>query len=861
MALERGLVRLLDIWAGFVARRAAVVVVLCLGLAVLGAVYVANNLVIDIDTEDMISAEVPFRRNNIAFKSAFPQFSNLVIAVIDGPTPEQADDAARQLADRLAANTQVFANVRAPGVLPFFRQNGLLYLEIEELEDVADGIIAAEPLLASLAADPTLRGLANMLVRTLNEPAAQDAPQLASFLDALAAQARRVSMGEPSALSWRSLMAGDFGTAALSKQSLVLAQPQLAFGSLNPGAEALDAVRTAASDLGIDESSGFRLRLTGDVAVDQEELASVSIGGRTAALVSLVLVTVLLLFGLRSPWLVIATVLTLLAGLVWTAAFATVSIGSLNLISVAFAVLFIGLGVDFGIHLSLRYREARSRGADSAAAVRGAVHAVGGSLGLSAIAAAAGFFSFLPTDYRGLAELGLIAGVGMFIAFFASLALLPALLAVLPDRVRQRPSTEQPKPLFKGYRAILIVAMGLGLVSIVAVPFARFDFNPLNLKDQTSESVATYLALAESPGTTPYAINVLVEEGDALPDLRERLERLPEVASTLAIADFVPADQEDKLFIIEDLAFLLLPVFTARKTPADATENERSVALRTLATTLDGVAAGESLIAGPSEELSTALGSLGTASMAADFEHRVFANFPALLDLLSDQLKAGPVDVETLPDALRRDWASEVGQLRLQVRPHGGVTSNDDLREFAQAVVAVAPNAAGVPLTVTAAADAILASFKEATLIAFVLITVILVVVLRRLADVLLVLVPLLLAALMTLAAAVVLGLAFNFANVIALPLLLGLGVASAIHLVLRRRIEGRGAAMMMTSTPRAVLFSSLTTVAAFGSLMLSGHRGMVSMGQLLAIAITFTLLSTLVVLPCLMAWLDARSR
>lgn len=205
---------------------------------------------------------------------------------------------------------------------------------------------------------------------------------------------------------------------------------------------------------------------------------------------------------------------------------------------------------------------------------------------------------------------------------------------------------------------------------------------------------------------------------------------------------------------------------------------------------------------------------------------------------------------------MRSQWIAEDGRARVQVFSAEQILGNEDLGRFADAVLAVAPDATGTPIVVTEASRTVVAAFIEASLIALAAIVAILMVVLRRLDDTLLVLAPLLLAALLTAAASVVLGLAFNFANVIVLPLLLGLGVSAGIHLVLRRREEGAGRAVMESSTPRAVLFSALTTLASFGSLALSGHRGMTSMGQLLTVSIVALLLATLVVLPALMAWL-----
>jgi hypothetical protein len=207
-----------------------------------------------------------------------------------------------------------------------------------------------------------------------------------------------------------------------------------------------------------------------------------------------------------------------------------------------------------------------------------------------------------------------------------------------------------------------------------------------------------------------------------------------------------------------------------------------------------------------------------------------------------------------LPPSLRERWLNAEGQARIQVRPAADVTDNAALQAFALAVLELAPHATGTPVIVMGGGDAVVGAFQEASWLALALITLLLVVVLGRLRDILLVLVPLGLAVLFTAASAVALGLRLNFANVIVLPLLLGLGVSGAIHVVMRWREEAEPERVAATSTPRAVLFSALTTIASFGSLALSRHLGLASMGLLLTIAILWSLFCTLVVLPSVMA-------
>ncbi len=855
--------RAISSWIDVLARLAWLVVAAAVGVTAIALNYTVAHLSINTDTTDMIASDVPFRRNHRAFVAAFPQFRDTIVILIDGAVPEDTAAAADRLAAWLLDQDGLYRDVYHPAGDAFFQRNGLLYLDIDALTELTDRLAAAEPLLATLAQDPSLRGLAAVIGIAVEESSADSAAQLADLFAAVAAVARSHADGRPDRLSWERLLAGA-GEAEDTARQLIVVQPVLDYGSFQPGAVSLAAIRQAAASLDIGAEHGTTLRLTGSVALDHEELQSVEIGGRTAGLLSLVLVSALLVMGLRSLRLVFAVLATLLMGLVWTAAFATFAVGQLNLISVAFAVLFIGLGVDFGIHMALRFREERAREADRTAALARAMRGVAGGLTLSAVAAAAGFFAFLPTDYRGLAELGLISGGGMFIALFASLSVLPALLALLgppgaastTNTVASRFTTivsRRAKPIVWG-------AACIGVVAAATAPWLRFDFNPLNLKDPATESVATFEDLAGSPQTSPYTISVLSPDVDSSEALADRLAALPEVDTALSLVSFIPAGQDDKLALIDELAFFMTPVVsvTAPLAPLDA--DERRTAFQHLSEHAANASAGQTRLATAGQGLGAALSSLEPDDgRLAQFELGLVAHLPRAIERLATAMSAAPVTVADLPPSLRQRWIAADGQTRVELLPADGVRDNNALRRFAEAALSVAPNATGTPVIITEASKVVIRAFLEASILAIVLITAILAIALRRAAEIALVLAPLALAAVLTCAAAVALALPLNFANIIVLPLLMGLGVASGIHLVLRRRQEQDGAQVLATSTPRAVLFSTLTTVASFGSLALSGHRGMTSMGQLLTLALAFTLVAMLVVLPSLMARGDQR--
>jgi uncharacterized protein len=859
-AVQRALARSIDRLHG----RAVYVVLAFLVLTAAAFGYALPHLGVNTSTEEMISADVPFRRDKTAFVWAFPQLRNPIVAVIDGATPEQVEQAAAALAKALSADDQHFAAVDYDAGNPFFAAHGLLYLGTDELANLTDRLAAAQPLLAALAGDPSLRGLAALVGLAQREQSAGGAlpAELDRLLGTMAGTVEAQLAGRPGELSWRQTLAS--ADPATPSRQLVIAEPRFDPASLAGAAPAIEALRAHARAVGIDPGAGLRLSLTGEATLNHEELQSVRAGATLAAVLSTAAVTLLLVWGLRSLRLIVATLITLALGLVLTAGFAALAVGRLNLISVTFAVLFVGLGVDFGIHLVLRYREALDALRAHRAALAAAVAGVAGPLSLSAVCAAVGFLAFAPTDYRGLAELGIISAGGMVIAWLVSLTLLPALLDLMPLSSRDRPPGK-PRllPEIQRHPRPVVVAAGLGaLLSLVALPELAFDFNPLNLKDPHSESVRTYRALAADPATSPDAAEVLADGLAQADALAARLARLDQVDDAITLSSFVPKDQDAKLDLISSLGFYLGPSLEPGHAADPLDGAGRQAALARLTASAEAVKA-----AGPNPGAARlalvlerfAAGHPSEAALA-ELERRLTGTLPALIERLRQALAAGPVTLADLPAGLRAQWLSPDGQARVLVRPAAPLTDNTRLEAFARAVLSVAPHATGTPIIITQAGDVVVGAFQEASWLALGLITVLLALVLHRLRDILLVLAPLGLAVLLTAATAVLLGLSLNFANVIVLPLLLGLGVSGAIHVVMRWREEAFSDTVAVTSTPRAVLFSALTTIASFGSLAVSAHPGLASMGLLLTIAILWSLVSTLVVLPSVLALVDRRS-
>ncbi|MBI3114038.1 MAG: MMPL family transporter, partial [Rhodospirillales bacterium] len=765
-----------------------------------------------------------------------------------------------------------FGAVFDPEGSEFFRKHGFLYLDKADLIELSDKLAAAQPFLGTLWRDPSLIGLFKMLGLAIDEVLKEKGTQpieIVKVLDAMTEVVKAQTAGEFRHLSWQELMAGkkdDNGTRP--NRRVIVIQPTLDFASLRPAAKVMTELRRLARDLRLTPENGVTVRLTGSAAMEHEELKSVEDSMGLANALSLLLGSGLLVIGLRSTRLVAATSATLMIGLIWTAAFAILTLGAFNLISVAFAVLFIGLSVDFGIHYGLRYQEGIDRGGSHAAALAEASEGVGGALTLCAVGAAIAFYSFLPTDYIGLAELGLIAGTGMFVAFFANLTVLPALLTVLPvpaDGGRSQPSVFAPLTtalrsfVHRRSRAVCWGALGLGVAAALLLPKATFDFDPINLRDPHTESVATFLDLKSDSRTRPYAITILADSLAAAQATAARLKPLPEVDKTLMLADFVPADQDEKLDIIGTMALFLTPAFAAAGTAPEPSVIERLNMLAEFQGRLQALSglAGARPESRAARELGSALAVLfrqvgDDGRRILDLERRMLTALPGRLQALNAALSAGPVTLADLPAGFKEYYVAADGRARLIVYPKDDMQDHQALAHFVTAVRAVAPTATGAPVVILEAGNAVVKAFWQAALLSVTLIAVVLMAILDRWRDVALIFAPLVLAALLTVAMSVLIGQPFNFANVIVLPLLFGLGVASGIHLVIREGEEQGANSALETSTPRAVVFSALTTIGSFGSIAVSSHPGTASMGVLLAISITLTMACTLVVLPAL---------
>lgn len=813
-------------------------------LTAAGGWVFATRLSVVTDTDAMIDPQLPYRQAYASFQAAYPQLGNTLAVLIESDAAEMRQRAAEALAQRVAADKTFFDSIYAPSLLPLFQDNGLLFLSYDELADRLDELVAAQPLLGPLLRNPSAARLLNSLAEAMRERSGDtDTALIQAAIDDVARVAQAVQSGEQALLSLQSLLnqgeEGDF--------TILIVQPRLDPSRIQPAKPALNALRSHIQSVQSTLVVPVDISLTGKVALNAEELKSVSAGASLAGLLSVLLVATILFFGTRSVRAVLAMVANLVVGLVLTGAAALLLFGSLNIISVAFAVLFIGLGIDFAIHLLLRAREV-ALGAPLSKAFEYAAGTSGLALALCAPTTALAFLSFTPTDYAGLSQLGVIAAMGVFIAFLSSVTVLPALLTAMGVKPRQ-PAALKGSIIQRAPKSILIAA---AIVFVPAVYFAadiKFSADPVSLKDPSSPSVAAYQRLLSRDTFSPYVMHVTTPNASQAQTIAQAAATLDGVGRTLWLGSYVPKEQSDKLELIEETNFLLAGDLIAPEDQVSAGIADSNAAMKALAEVTMRAEFEAFLFAANKDP-----------ALWARLEQALLETVPDLRTVLQRQLSATALTQDDVPPQIVERYRGRDASFRIEIFPEDALRDEQALARFVQTVTQRFPSATGSPVQIVRSGKIVKRAMGQATLTAFVLVGAFLMLVLRSPLQVALVLFPVGLAGVATLASAVLLDLTFNFANVIVLPLLLGLGVDAGIHYV-RRAFEGGSQIDETGSTGQAVLLSALTTIGSFGTLMVSSHAGTASMGQLLTLALFWLLVTTLVVLPALLVLLAKRQR
>ncbi len=838
----------------------AAVIIVAIGLASFSAYYAATHFALNTDVTKLISRDLPWRQREIAYLKAFPAQQTAILAVVDGPSPEIAQEAARRLTGQLNREPSFIRSASQTQGGPFFERNGLLYLPEDQLKQTVGQLTKSSSFLEKLAEDPSLRGIMSAMSLTFRGVRARIVPlnSFAPQFNALAAPIENTLAGRPAYFSWQEFFSGEHASAQETQQFIEI-DPVIDFQALEPGQAATDAIHKTAADLKLADS-GVTVRVTGTIPIADDEFASLKEGAALNIGLTVFAVLVILWLALHSIRIILAVFVSLFIGLSITAALGLAMVGSFNPISVAFFVLFVGIGVDFGLQFSVSYRAERFEHGDLFTALRSAASTTGSRLALAAAATAAGFLSFTPTAYEGLSELGQIAGVGMLVAFAMSITVLPALLRLLCPPPEPSPlgyTFLSPLDRFLERHRILVLVLTVctALAGLPLLYWLRFDFNPISLDNPSTESVSTYLMLRNNPNLPGRSVEILSPSLSDAGLLAKKLDALPEVAKTLTLSSFVPEDQDQKLALIGEAAKSLGGVLNPPQANPAPTEAETIESLESTSASLNALARQASATPGgkAAERLATALAGLAKASpeVRAKTESKLVTPLKITLSDIRQSLNPEKITLANLPKSLVSGWLAPSGAARVSAMPKGDSNSNTVLWNFVNAVLKVAPDGTGEAVGIVRGGETIVQAFIEAAIWALASIALLLWLTLRHIRDVVLTLFPLILAGIITLELTVIIGMPLNYANIIALPVLLGVGVAFKIYYIMAWR-EGR-TGLLASPLTRAVFFSGMTTAVGFGSLMFSNLPGTASMGQLLALSLASTMAAAVLFQPLLM--------
>ena len=823
----------------------------------------------------MIAPDAPFQQNRRNFEKAFSQDVHKVLLVIESDTPELTKSATKRLGRLLSADKANFESVYIPNENDFFHQNGLLYLDSNDLQTLSNNLSQAQPFIGRISQEPNLTGFFSIFEDALSSSNKnQELPiDLPSLIDKVSLALHKSMNGENNLLSWETLIAEKKLSGQGSDKGFINVSARFDFTQIRPAENAIKAIRKAIAEIQQPDLPSVKVWITGEVGLEDDELVGMSSGTFNASIFSIVLVLFILLIAYRSILMTAATLFTLAIGMVFCGAFAAFSVKELNLISVAFAVSNIGLGVEYAIHFCLRYRDNLLHHVHRERAIRSTLVSTSPSLLLCAGTTAIGLYAFIPTDYKGVSELGLLAGTSLFICLLVTLTVLPALLRFIPVSVESEPPSTHPvlatlakklATLTLHYaKPISIATCLLAVISVGLVFKVKTDFNPINLRDPNTESVIAFKNLIKDPDTTPMTLTVLAADKQKAEAMQKKLAGLGSVDKTVSLFDFVPSGQEEKLAMIEDMAMVLGS--QAQGFPALKPDNDPTPGINRLIKAIDNSLPGKtnaheiSALKAFKKELQDMLIELDARQQPSrrlfieKIQTTLLGTLPSAMNELLVSLNARETTLGDLPADIKERWLSKEGLYRIQIFPKKDLNDLDNLQQFITDVQLVAPETTDLPIIYWESMKEVVGAFKKAITIALITIALLLYGIRRNITDTLLVMTPLILAGLFTMASTVLTNTPINYANIIALPLLLGLGVDNGIHMVEKLHHSlSEEQNIYQSSTARAMFYGALTTASSFAGLAFSPHQGIASMGLIITMGIFWIMTCTFIVLPAL---------
>jgi hypothetical protein len=882
----RGIVRLCCV-------RPRVTVLLAVLLAGVSVAYAVRNLGFKTEQSELLP-RTTFIERYAEYERQFGDLDDLVI-VVDARSLPEAQAYAARLVHELRTRAVPLKRLTYRIDPKQFEGRALLYLSKERLTEIRDRIFDYQEFMEAFAARPTLDQLvegtatqiANAFVTGFFDLGLGDKKTSLDlrFIDDLVMQiSTRLERPAP----YRSPFGALFSVGAMDdsdagyflsedrKLLFILTRPRSEEGSFTANRTAIDAIRRIVRELGPDFPT-VRVGVTGKPALSNDEMTAAFRDSERATVIAFALTLLLLIAAFLRPGKPLVMLGVLAVSLCWSIGVATLVVGHLSLFSVMFISIVIGIGIDYGIYFLFRYEEELFLGRSLREAIETTARRSGSGMLIGAVTAAGTFYVLCATEFRGLQELGFIAGTAILLSWVAMMTVFPAALVILDRRRGDRAGRTMPRamalehvrvPLVEHVashpRTVLTLAVMLSLLALWGVSKVRFDYNLLNLQSKGTESVVWERRILETAGRSGFGALASATSLDELRRKHDAFAKLSTVSEVDSALLLIPDDQGTKRKIIEDFAQLVAPVRIGRPRPVEI--DRLTQALDTLHRRLN-IAANEAPEGDTKTKLTAAVRNIqrlilrlrqtdpeAAAPPLSLLQYQVYRDFLFNFQRLQGHLNPREVGLEDMPAELRQKFVSPSGMFLIRINPAVDIWELDGARRFVDELRRVDPDVTGTPVITYETIMLMERSYRQATVYAILLVAGVSFVLLRRIRETLLSLVPLGLGLLWTVGLMPLVGLKFTMGNIFGLPLILGAAAEFGLNVVLRF-MEGRehGGPLIARSTIMAVLVNGLTTIVGFGSLMIADHRGIFGLGLLLTIGMATSLIATLAVLPVLL--------
>jgi hopanoid biosynthesis associated RND transporter like protein HpnN len=890
--------------ADSICRRPWVYVIVFVLLAVASTVYSIRELQFKTSRNDLIGRDSEYWRIYSQYVKEFRSEEDYVI-VCESSQTDRNRAAVDALAKELVAAgnnphtddskiaqqflpDDVFLRVNFEAMEPWF----LYYLPTNDLAQISASLKDFNQLVAVLQQNPRLATFFDAMNQMLDQMATapeEKRRQMEAFLPTITAIVKQ--MPEPPAGEGKSRLLSPWASAFFSedmvgeaekemkwqgyhvfqdgKMFLLLVHPRLSGNTSSPEHHAATIPKLRRIMEGVrKEFPEVHITLTGEPVLDYDEMITSERDATKSSILTVVLIAIVVVFGFRDWLRMLLSICCLIMVIAITMGYTTLSIGHLNMITITFAVMILGLGEDLGVQFISRYEEELAKSGDRAKAIRGAMLTVGPSIIIAGVTNSAAFFAMCLSGFRGVTELGIIAGGGMFFATVGMMVLLPALLLSIRRKTEKAHIPKQVQ--VTGVERILLRRPWLTLsvcgaltIGAVAVGWqAKFNYNVLKLQSRGLESVETEMRLLKAAAESTIYASVVADNLAQARELQARLSKLPSVAAAHSIAELIPEDQEAKAPMIREIRQRVgnIQFNLAEFQPADGDAVVNALgSLRLRASKLSREAAerndkaSEKVLAALADAAKTVrvrLQETGTRHLGA-YEKQFYADLQNQLALLAEQSER-PMTVADVTPELQHVLVGKTGKFLIRVFPKENIWERKPLERFVTEVSSVAPQATGTPAGLYEFVEILQRGYIKAALWAFLVIAIMVFLDLRGVLATLLTLVPLVVGTIWMIGAMVLFRIQFNPANILTLPLMVGIGVAYGIYVVQRYREDGE-ATFYGKSTGRALILSALTAVIAFGSLLIGAHRGICSLGLVMCIGVVACLLASMTLLPALL--------